>query len=203
VQIQHGDELLGVEVRMKFVPNGVQLILEAEVTPKENSDAVILAIDRTNKDLAVLPAAIHLIKVGKGGPTPDPQPEPDPDPDPGPVEKGPRYLLFLLEKHPVGDASVMKTAAEWNSLLTRMRAEEGKGAFKGHVINVVDDDATTQAYARFLNGKDPETGEPYRKNNDPTPTLIILEKKSGKILWHGPAPKGLAELKALLAEHGG
>jgi len=203
VQIQCGEEILGVEVRMKFVPDGVQLILEAEVTPKEDGEAVVLAIDRTDKALAVLPATIHVIKVGKGVPTPDPQPDPDPDPDPDPVEKGPRYLLFLHEKHPTGGSSAMKTAAEWKNLFTRIRQDEMKGGFKGHVIAVVDDDASEESYARFLNGKDPETGEPYRKNNDPTPTLVILDQKTGRILWHGHAPKGIAELKSLLAEHGG
>jgi len=202
VQLQQDGELLGVEVRMKFVPNGVQLILEAEVTPKADGLCTVLAIDRTNKELAVLPAAVHVIQVGKVGPTPDPQPDPDPDPDPEPIEKGSRYLLFLHEKHPKGGSSAMKTAAEWNSLFTRMRQEELKGSYKGHVIAVVDDDATAK-YARFINGKDPETGQPYRKNDDPTPTLFILDQKSGKILFHGHAPKGLAELRSLITEHGG
>jgi len=184
VQVQHENELLGVELRMRIVPDGFQVTLEAEVTAKEEGVTFIFAIDRTDKTKAVLPVAVKVIQVGEV-----------PDPDPPTPDKGPRYLLFLYEKHPKGNAAAMKIAAEWEQLLLRVRAAEGKGEFKSHVLKMADDDADEAAYATY---------KAKRTNDDPTPTLFIIENDPPHAeLWHGPSPKSLSEIKALLAEHGG
>jgi len=194
VQIQHENEILGVEMRMKIVPDGFQLTLEVEVEPQKEGVTFVFAIDRTNKDLATLPVAFHAIQVEE-------VPEPDPPVPPVPNE-GPRYLLFLREKTPAeGDP---KVSARWSSLITRLRKEQMEGLFPKHLVKDADDDAPEAAYVPYIQGKDPKTGEPYRKNDDPTPTLFIIDNEPPhQILWHGPSPSTIQDLKAKVTEYGG
>jgi len=187
VQVQHENELLGVELRMRIVPDGFQVTIEAEVTaPAEPGVTFVFAIDRTDKARAVLPVAFHAIQVGE-------VPEPDPPVPPIP-DKGPRYLLFLREQTPDSTADPL-VAAGWATFFTRLRAEEKKGLFKEHVIKDADDDATQTAYAPY---------QAKRTNDDPTPTLFLIENEPPhRILWHGPSPSTIQNLKAKVAEFGG
>jgi|GEM_PF-6035018 len=192
IQVQNSHEILPIDARPRFRPEGIVLLLEVEVTPEEPGIAFIFVIDRMDESLFPLPVAIHLIQVGEV-----------PGPDPPKPEKGPRYLLFLREKNPHTEA-LIEVAPQWEAFFNKLRQEEMAGAFKTHAIKDADDDAQETAYAPYLQGKDPKTGEPYRKNDDPTPTLFIIQRESPhKILWCGPSPKTLSTLKAKLTDFGG
>lgn len=192
VQVQHENEIVGVRVGITVVPDGFQLELETKITPTKPGITFVFVIDRTNKELTTLPVAFHAIQVGEV-----------PGPDPPKPEKGPRYLLFLREKNPHTEA-LIEVAPQWEAFFNKLRQEEMAGAFKTHAIKDADDDAQETAYAPYLQGKDPKTGEPYRKNDDPTPTLFIIQRESPhKILWCGPSPKTLSTLKAKLTDFGG
>lgn len=94
VQVQHESELLGIELRMRIVPDGFQVTLEAEVTPTKAGNTFCIAIDRTDKEAVILPVAVHVIMVGPEVPPVPPIP---PVPIPGKVN----WVLLLSESEEV------------------------------------------------------------------------------------------------------
>jgi len=161
-------------------PDGLSLVLRVDVpTDKAGSlnTAVIIWAVKGFKQ--------HAVVIGGTTPVP-PTPEP-----------GRRYLLFLHEKAPKRATSAeMLVAARWATFFSKIREAESKGELGEHPIKIADDDVNAAEYARF---------KAMRQNDDSTPTLFIVETDTpaAEILWHGPSPATVAEVKAKLADFGG
>jgi len=135
VQVQHENELIGVELRMRIVPDGFAVALEAEITPTKAGNTFALAIDRTDKAASVLPVAVHVIQVGPEVPPVPPIP---PVPVPGQVN----WVCLLCESADVTPAQA-----------TARFALEKYAKSKGHQWKSEDPSSSKQPWVKPLHAQ--------------------------------------------------